>query len=126
MPPTRHCCSLSFGAAPARESVIGRARLQIFCNTFAILADTYVKAVSAEMHNDEQFTRLWTKAQPLISSFIMASVPDFQDAEDLLQNVAVACLRKFDVYDPRWPFLGWALGMAKIEIARFQREHARK
>ena len=56
----------------------------------------------------------------------MASVPDFQDAEDLLQNVAVACLRKFEVYDPRWPFLGWALGMAKIEIARFQREHARK
>lgn len=75
--------------------------------------------------SQERFTRCWTLAQPAVASYIAAVVPDFHATEDLLQNVAVACLRKFAQYDERRPFVAWALGMAKIELLRTRRAQAR-
>ncbi len=46
------------------------------------------------MDNHEQFTRRWTEAQPIVAGYINAVVPDFQEAEDLLQDVAVILLRQ--------------------------------
>ncbi len=77
------------------------------------------------MRNQERFTRLWTQAQPIVAGYISSMVPDFHEAEDLLQNVAVVLLRKFAEYDERRPFVAWALGIAKVEILRARRAHAR-
>ena len=77
------------------------------------------------MNDQEQFTRCWTQAQPLVASYIGALVTDFRDAEDLLQEVAVICLRKFPDYDPQRPFAAWALGIARLEALRLRRTHAR-
>src|SRR5262245_25378219 len=73
----------------------------------------------------EQFTRLWTAAQPVVASYLGSLVPDFRDAQDLLQNVAIACLRKFAEYDSQRPFTTWALGMARLEVLNLRRTHAR-
>jgi RNA polymerase sigma-70 factor (ECF subfamily) len=73
----------------------------------------------------ERFTRCWTLAQPVVSSFIATAVPDFHEAEDLLQRVAIVCLRKFSNYDAQRPFVAWALGIAKIELLRLRRAQAR-
>ena len=73
----------------------------------------------------ERFTRLWTRAQPIVSSYVSALVPDFQTAEDLVQNVAVVLLRKFHEYDPNLPFAGWAIGVAKREVLMMRRSYAR-
>jgi len=73
----------------------------------------------------EQFTRCWTAAQPIVASFLLAGVPDFHEAEDLLQNVSVVCLRKFSEYDPQRPFVAWALGIARIELLRLRRTQSR-
>jgi hypothetical protein len=43
---------------------------------------------------------LWTKAQPFVAAHIGFLVPDFHRAEDVLQQVAVILVRKFDQYDP--------------------------
>jgi RNA polymerase sigma-70 factor (ECF subfamily) len=77
------------------------------------------------MDTSEKFTRLWTEAQPMVSAYVAACVPDFHAAEDLLQNVAVTLLRKFDEYDASRPFIGWAIGIAKFEILRHRRRQAR-
>jgi RNA polymerase sigma-70 factor (ECF subfamily) len=81
--------------------------------------------IKSEMDSHEQFTRCWTQAQPMVASFLGALVPDFRDAEDLLQNVAVACLRKFDQYDAHRPFVAWALGTARLEVLHWRRGRAR-
>jgi RNA polymerase sigma-70 factor (ECF subfamily) len=52
-------------------------------------------------------------------------VPDFHKSEDLLQRTAVAVASKFPLYDGERPFIGWALGMAKIEVLRFRQESKR-
>ena len=77
------------------------------------------------MDNHEQFTRRWTEAQPIVAGYINAVVPDFQEAEDLLQDVAVILLRKFTEYDPQRPFVAWAIGIAKREVLVARRRHAR-
>jgi RNA polymerase sigma-70 factor (ECF subfamily) len=51
-------------------------------------------------------------------------VPDFQQAEEVLQRVAVALVRKFDQYDSNRPFAAWAIGVAKYEVLYYRRERA--
>lgn len=67
----------------------------------------------------------WVKAQPALTAFLVASMPQFSDAEDLLQEVAAEVARRFDDYDQSRPFLPWALWVAKIKIANFYRARER-
>ena len=67
----------------------------------------------------------WVKVQPALTAFLIASTPQFSDAEDLLQEVAAEVARRFDDYDPARPFLPWALWVAKIKIANFYRARER-
>jgi RNA polymerase sigma-70 factor (ECF subfamily) len=77
------------------------------------------------MNSHEEFTRRWTEAQPFVAGYINAVVPDFQEAEDLLQDVAVILLRKFLEYDAQRPFVAWAIGIARREVLMARRGHAR-
>jgi RNA polymerase sigma-70 factor, ECF subfamily len=72
----------------------------------------------------EQFALLWVGAQSTVAAFIRSLVPDFQQAEDVLQRVAVTLVRKFDQYDVDRPFGAWAIGVAKFEVLYFRRERA--
>lgn len=70
----------------------------------------------------ERFTLLWTKAQPVVASYIASLVRDFNDAEDVLHNVALALLRKRADYDPERPFENWAIGIAKRQVLLYFRQ----
>ncbi len=73
----------------------------------------------------ERFTRLWTRSQPEIAQFVAALVPDPHQVDDVLQDVAVALLRKFADYDPTRSFAAWAIGIARFEILMSRRRFAR-
>src|SRR5271168_713608 len=75
--------------------------------------------------SQEQFTRLWTEAQPKLAGYISFLIPNFQEAEDVLQDVAVLLLRKFPSFDGQRPFVCWAIGVAKLEVLMSRRRHAR-
>jgi RNA polymerase sigma-70 factor (ECF subfamily) len=79
----------------------------------------------AEMTDNEKFMRHWTRAQPVVAGYVGSLVPDFHEAEDLLQEVSVVLLRKFSEYDETRPFVAWALGVAKYEVLASRRSHAR-
>jgi RNA polymerase sigma-70 factor (ECF subfamily) len=68
----------------------------------------------------EQLTVQWAQSQPLIAAFISSLVPDFHDANDILQNVAVVTVRKYEQFDPNRSFVAWAIGIAKNEILKYQ------
>ena len=72
----------------------------------------------------ERFTLLWIAAQPTLDAFVHSLVPEFQQAEEVVQRVAVALVRKFDQYDSTRPFAAWAIGVAKYEVLYFRRERA--
>jgi RNA polymerase sigma-70 factor (ECF subfamily) len=75
-------------------------------------------------HQAEKFASLWTTAQSTIASFIRTLVPDYQQADEVLQRVAVTLVRKFDQYDESRSFAAWAVGFAKYEVLYYRRERA--
>lgn len=61
----------------------------------------------------------------LIAAYILSLVPDFHRAEDVLQQVAVVLVRRFEEYEPGRPFLPWALGIARNVSFECRREMAK-
>lgn len=70
-----------------------------------------------------EFTRLWTRVQPNVFSYIASTVRNLSDAEDVLQCVAAAAVRKFEDYEPERPFIAWVIGIARFEILNYLRSH---
>ncbi len=64
----------------------------------------------------------WTKAQPGVTRFIRSLILNREDAQDVLQEVALAVVDNFESYDPERPFEGWAIGIARNQL----RAHLRK
>jgi RNA polymerase sigma-70 factor (ECF subfamily) len=71
-----------------------------------------------------RFTRYWAKAHPVLNGYILSMVPDFHEAEDILQDVAEVLIKRFEDYDPERPFTAWALGVARNRILATRRAHA--
>jgi RNA polymerase sigma-70 factor (ECF subfamily) len=88
--------------------------------------DTSLSRTLSAPESRELLARNWVKAQTSVLAFLIASTPQFSDAEDLLQEVAAQVAIQFDRYDPSRPFLPWALGIAKIKIADFYRGKKRE
>ena len=72
-----------------------------------------------------QATRLWTKTQPVVSAFVASVVRDFQDRDDVLQEIAVAALDSFEKYDPERPFVAWVMGIARNQVGLYLRQRRR-
>ncbi len=71
-------------------------------------------------------TRLWTLAQPTVSAFVASMVRDFQDRDDVLQDIAVAVMESFDRYDAARSFVGWSLGIARNQVLLYIRRKGRE
>ena len=79
----------------------------------------------SDLESHQEFTRLWTEAQPTVSHYVHSMVRDSAAAKDVIQSTAIVLLKKFDGYDPNREFLRWALGVAKFEVLSHRRDHAR-
>ena len=72
----------------------------------------------------EQFMRLFLASERELLRYIMATIPRLSDAQDVLQETAVALWRKIDAYDPTVPFTPWACRFASNEIRAFLRRES--
>ena len=82
------------------------------------------------MHMDdnqkrEEFTHYWLEAEPSVSAYVFASICGFHDAEDVVQRIAQELARRFDEYDLKRPFVGWALWIARSRVIDFYRAQNR-
>src|SRR5439155_15875370 len=73
----------------------------------------------------QRFLSLFLRSEREIFRYVAALVPNLADAEDIVQQTAVALWEKFDSYDPNQPFTPWAcrfaLNKTKQWIERRQR-----
>jgi RNA polymerase sigma-70 factor (ECF subfamily) len=76
----------------------------------------------------EQFLSLFLRSEREIFRYVSVLVPNVSDAEDIVQQTAIALWEKFDSYDPTMPFTPWAcrfaLNKARQWIERRQRWQA--
>src|SRR5687768_10814606 len=75
--------------------------------------------------SQQRFLSLFLRSEREIFRYVAALVPNMADAEDIVQQTAVALWEKFDAYDPAQPFTPWAcrfaLNKARQWIERRQR-----
>jgi RNA polymerase sigma-70 factor, ECF subfamily len=74
----------------------------------------------------ERFVRLFVEGQREILRYILALVPDIDDANEILQDTAVDLWRKFDQYDPAFPFAPWACRFAFRCVLKYRDQRARR
>lgn len=72
----------------------------------------------------EEFAALWAKSHSTIAAFVRSLTPRADQAEEILQRVAVTLVRKFGDYDRERAFSAWAIGVAKNEVLYYRRQRA--
>jgi len=76
----------------------------------------------------QRFLSLFLRTEREIFRYVASLVPNVTDAEDIVQQTAMALWQKFDAYDPAQPFTPWAcrfaLNKARQWIERRQRWQA--
>lgn len=60
----------------------------------------------------QRFLSLFLRSEREIFRYVAALIPNVADAEDIVQQTAVALWEKFDAYDPNQPFTPWACRFA--------------
>ena len=85
--------------------------------------DTPAERPESAQH--EEFLRLFLANQQEIFRYVVALVPNITDAQDIVQQTAIALWRKFAQYDRSKPFAPWASRFALNEVRQFVRCHSR-
>lgn len=74
----------------------------------------------------EEFVSLFFASQSRILSYILSLVPNFNDSEDLLQEVWNIMWRKFDQYEQGTNFAAWGKRIAHYLIIDYRRKQSLK
>lgn len=60
----------------------------------------------------QRFLSLFLKSEREVFRYVSALIPNVTDAEDIVQQTALALWEKFEAYDPQQPFTPWACRFA--------------
>jgi len=72
-------------------------------------------------HDSEDFIRLYARHEGRLRRYVSALVPVPADVDDVLQETAIALMRKFGEYDPNRPFFNWACRFAFFEVMQHRK-----
>ncbi len=73
----------------------------------------------------QQFLSLFLRSEKEVFRYVAALVPNIADAEDIVQQTALALWEKFDQYDPSKPFTPWACRFALNKARQWMERHRR-
>ena len=78
-----------------------------------------MKESSKKDFDNDRFLRLLMDSQRQIYAFILASVHNISDADDIMQDVSTVMWHRFKDYDPKSNFTAWGIGIARKLILSF-------
>jgi RNA polymerase sigma-70 factor, ECF subfamily len=70
----------------------------------------------------ETVQQLFVKHVPAIRAFILAFLPDFNRADDILQESFLTVTAKADAFQEGTNFLAWATAIARLKILEYRRQ----
>jgi RNA polymerase sigma-70 factor (ECF subfamily) len=73
----------------------------------------------------ESFLRLWTHHEPELRAFVRACLPRAEDVDEVMQETSLVAWRKFATLAEMSQFARWACVIARFEMLKFRRAHAR-
>lgn len=75
----------------------------------------------SDMSRGRVFLRLYQANERRIYGFILALVPDWAHAEDLMQETTMVLWSKFDQFEPGTDFAAWALCIARYQVMHYRK-----
>jgi RNA polymerase sigma-70 factor, ECF subfamily len=72
-----------------------------------------------------RFVHLLAAHEHCLSSYVLAMVPNWNDAEEITQQTKVRLWEQFATYDPSKDFGVWACVIARYEVLTFRKRAAR-
>lgn len=117
-------CAEKQKRAPSGTDGCGGGRSRDRASTGGRAVSSQDSSFVMQPHQAEELAALWAASQSTVSAFIRTLVPDYQQADEVVQRVAVTLVRKYDQYDQSRPFAAWAIGVAKFEVLYYRRERA--
>ena len=72
-----------------------------------------------------EFAQLLTQCQRRLFGFIFSLVPDYTQANDILQETNLALCKSADKYDPEKNFTAWAFKVARFQLMAHMKKHNR-
>jgi RNA polymerase sigma-70 factor (ECF subfamily) len=75
--------------------------------------------------DQQRFLSLFLRSEKEVFRYVAVMVPNIADAEDIVQQTAVALWEKFDAYDPARPFTPWACRFALNKARQWMERHRR-
>jgi RNA polymerase sigma-70 factor (ECF subfamily) len=101
-------------------------RLPDGCTLGAYPALQRFKQDAMAISHSEAVARAWVLVQPIVDAFISSAVRNRADAQDILQDVAVAILDGHSLPMSDRDFTAWSIGIARHKIAdHFRRKSHR-
>ena len=73
----------------------------------------------------ERFLRLLMANQGRIYAYILTLVPNWSDADDIMQEATAVMWRKFDKFKSGTDFAAWGVSIAHYEILKFRKRNRR-
>jgi RNA polymerase sigma-70 factor (ECF subfamily) len=75
-----------------------------------------------DLAREQRFLQLFLSHERRIYGFILALVPIWSDADDLLQETSAVLWRKLDDFEPGTDFLAWALSIARFQVLNYRKK----
>ncbi|MCB9911413.1 MAG: sigma-70 family RNA polymerase sigma factor [Verrucomicrobiales bacterium] len=75
--------------------------------------------------DQQRFLSLFLRSEREVFRYVAALVPNVTDAEDIVQQTALALWERFDAYDPSQPFTPWACRFALNKARQWTDRHRR-
>jgi RNA polymerase sigma-70 factor, ECF subfamily len=72
------------------------------------------------------FLRLLMANHSKLFAYIFMLVPNYSDAEDLMQEITICLMHQFDSFRPDSNFLAWARSVAFYQVLDFRKKKARQ
>lgn len=69
---------------------------------------------------------LWGEALPSVSTFVRSVVRNPHDADDVIQATVSYLAQHFDDYDPKTPFIAWAIKVSRYRIMEQRHQNTRQ
>lgn len=73
-----------------------------------------------------ELLRLLGSHERSLFAYVYALLPDWQDAEEVMQRVRIRIWQEFDRYDPAKPFGSWARAIAYYMVLTYRKEKSRQ
>jgi len=80
----------------------------------------------ADKQRVDEFLRLYSRHYTHLQTFVLSLVPNWNDAEEILQESSSVLWAKFGQFEEGTNFLGWACRIARFEAYRHFRSQKRE